>query len=91
MLTMADLDDAGVAYHEVDGLIDLVRLARGTQVACLLKEARPGVIKGSLRSRGLIDVSAIAGSFGGGGHHNASGFTSTDSPHDIVEQIVSQL
>ena len=91
MLTMADLDDAGVAYHEVDGLIDLVRMARGTQVACLLKESKPGVIKGSLRSRGLIDVSAIAGTFGGGGHHNASGFTSTDTPEDIVEQIVSQL
>jgi phosphoesterase RecJ-like protein len=60
-------------------------------VACLLKEAKPGVIKGSLRSRGLIDVSAIAGTFGGGGHHNASGFTSTDSPEDIVEQIVSHL
>jgi phosphoesterase RecJ-like protein len=91
MLTMSDLDDAGVAYHEVDGLIDLVRMARGTQVACLLKEAKPGVIKGSLRSRGLIDVSAIAGTLGGGGHHNASGFTSTDSPEDIVEQIVSHL
>jgi phosphoesterase RecJ-like protein len=91
MLTLADLEDAGVAYHEVDGLIDLVRMARGTEVACLLKEAKPGVIKGSLRSRGLIDVSAIAGTFGGGGHHNASGFTSTDSPEDIVEQIVSQL
>lgn len=91
MLTMGDLDDAGVAYHEVDGLIDLVRLARGTQVACLLKESKPGVIKGSLRSRGLIDVSAIAATFGGGGHHNASGFTSTDSPDDIIEQIVSHL
>jgi phosphoesterase RecJ-like protein len=91
MLTMDDLEDAGVAYHEVDGLIDLVRMARGTQVACLLKEAKPGVIKGSLRSRGIVDVSAIAGTFGGGGHHNASGFTSSDSPADIVEQIVSQL
>ena len=91
ILTMADLDEANVGYHEVDGLIDLVRLARGTQVACLLKESKPGVIKGSLRSRGLVDVSAIAGTFGGGGHHNASGFTSTDSPAEIVEQIVSQL
>jgi phosphoesterase RecJ-like protein len=91
MLTMSDLDDAGVAYHEVDGLIDLVRMARGTQVACLLREAKPGVIKGSLRSRGLIDVSAIAGTFGGGGHHNASGFTSTDSPEEVIGQIVSHL
>lgn len=91
MMTMADLQEAGLAYHEVDGLIDLVRMARGTQVACLLKESKPGVFKGSLRSRGIIDVSAISRSFGGGGHHNASGFTSTDSPAEIIEQIVSQL
>jgi phosphoesterase RecJ-like protein len=30
-------------------------------------------IKFSLRSWGEIDVRAIAASFGGGGHHNASG------------------
>lgn len=91
LMTMADLKAGGVKYYEVEGLIDLVRMARGTEVACLLKESKPGVYKGSLRSRGVIDVSAIAGSFGGGGHHNASGFTSTDDPETIMQQIASQL
>ncbi|MCZ7533380.1 MAG: bifunctional oligoribonuclease/PAP phosphatase NrnA [Acidimicrobiia bacterium] len=91
LMTMADLEAGGVQYHEVDGLIDLVRMARGTEVACLLKESKPGVYKGSLRSRGTVDVSAIARSFGGGGHHNASGFTSTSDPESIIHQIVAQL
>ena len=86
-----DLSAAGLEYHETDGLIDLVRMARGTEVACLLKEKETGVVKGSLRSRGLVDVAAIAGSFGGGGHHNAAGFTSTQGPAEIIEQIVAHL
>ena len=91
MVTPDDLEASGLAYHESDGLIDLVRLARGTEVACLLKVKDSGAVKGSLRSRGLIDVAAIAGSFGGGGHHNAAGFTAHDPVDVVVEHIVAQL
>jgi phosphoesterase RecJ-like protein len=87
----ADLESAGIESYETDGLIDLVRMARGTEVACLLKRKRTGVIKGSLRSRGNVDVAAIASSFDGGGHHNAAGFTSAKEPAAIIEQIVAHL
>jgi bifunctional oligoribonuclease and PAP phosphatase NrnA len=90
-MTMDDLAASGLEYHESDALIDLVRLARDAQVACLLKVRGPGVVKGSLRSRGAVDVAAVARTFGGGGHHNASGFTSHDSIESIVEQVVAQL
>jgi phosphoesterase RecJ-like protein len=91
VVTLDDLADGDVQRHEVDGLIDLVRLARGTQVALLLKESKPNLYKGSLRSRGAVDVAKIAGNFGGGGHHNASGFTASGSPEEIVAQIRSLL
>jgi len=91
VVTPEDLTASGLAYHESDGLIDLVRLARGTEVACLLKVKEAGVVKGSLRSRGTIDVAAIAGTFGGGGHHNAAGFTAHDPVDVVVEHIVAQL
>ncbi|MCL1595703.1 MAG: bifunctional oligoribonuclease/PAP phosphatase NrnA [Actinomycetia bacterium] len=91
MLTPDDLETAGVKSHETDGLIDLVRMARGSEVACLLKVKKQGVVKGSLRSRGQIDVAAIASSFSGGGHHNAAGFTSTDQPDDIIAAIIDLL
>ncbi len=90
-MTLEDLEATGLAYHEADGLIDLVRLARGTQVACLIKEAKPGVWKGSLRSRGKVDVAAIAALFNGGGHHNASGFTATEPPSVVIERILANL
>jgi len=86
-----DLKAADIGYHETEGLIDLVRMARGTEVACLLKRKKAGIIKGSLRSRGTVDVAAIARSFDGGGHHNAAGFTSSDDPSEIIEQIVAHL
>lgn len=91
ILLSEDLADAGVAYHEIEGLIDLVRMARGTEVACLLKQVESGVVRGSLRSRGSVDVAAIAASFGGGGHHNAAGFTSREGPAEVIEQIVAHL
>lgn len=91
MVTPEDLDESGLKYHEVDGLIDLVRLAKESDVACLLKIKEAGVVKGSLRSRGRVNVAAIAASFDGGGHHNAAGFTSTDPVDVVIEHVVAQL
>ena len=45
----------------------------------------------SLRSRGEVDVAAIADSFGGGGHHNAAGFTFIGGPEDVITRILEQL
>jgi len=85
-----DATDAGVSLEDTDGLIDLIRIAEEAGVACLLK-VHDGVTKGSLRSRGAIDVAAIAATFGGGGHHNASGFTFEGGPEAAIEMILGQL
>lgn len=90
-VTADDVDEAGLEFHDVDGLIDLVRLPRESQVACLLKVKHQGTVKGSLRSRGLVDVASIAGVFGGGGHHNAAGFTTSGSVDEVVEKLVAEL
>lgn len=86
-----DLVDAGIGYDDTDGLIDLLRLAAEAEVACLLKETEPGVLKGSLRSRGAVDVNAVAAAFGGGGHHNAAGFTSAAKAEEVVALIKAHL
>jgi phosphoesterase RecJ-like protein len=69
-----DGDLVGVAYGDLDRLIDDLRIAREAGVAALLKQTPRGW-KVSLRSRGAVDVGAIAEAHGGGGHHNAAGFT----------------
>jgi phosphoesterase RecJ-like protein len=74
-LRRADLAAAGVDPGEVDQLIDLVRLPAEADVAVLVKEVDDATVKVSMRSRGKVDVGSIAHRLGGGGHHNASGFT----------------
>jgi phosphoesterase RecJ-like protein len=91
ILFISDLASAHVGQSDVDPLIDLVRLARDADVAVLLKEQSDGDVKASLRSRGATDVGAIATELGGGGHHNASGFTLQASPEEAIEEIRKRL
>jgi bifunctional oligoribonuclease and PAP phosphatase NrnA len=85
-----DLAASGARYEDLDGLIDDIRIAREAGVAALLKEVDKGW-KVSMRSRGEVDVGSIAVAHGGGGHHNAAGFTATESLEEVVESIRAHL
>lgn len=91
VLHARDLEEAGVSWEAADPLIDLLRLPREAGVACLLKETQPGSLKGSLRSRGVVDVAEIAAVFGGGGHRNAAGFTTELAAAQVIERILGML
>ncbi len=91
VLYRADLAAEELRYEDADGLIDLIRIAEESDVACLLREIGDGKFKGSLRSRGRVDVSEIAGRFGGGGHRNAAGFTAEGSAESIIATIGADL
>jgi phosphoesterase RecJ-like protein len=82
-----DLRTAGIGPADLELLIDLVRLPREAEVAVLAKEHEDGTVKMSLRSRGGVDVGAIASALGGGGHHNASGFTWKGTTEDALGRI----
>lgn len=65
----------------------------GTDFGILLTEERKGVIKGSLRARRNVDVSKIAGLFGGGGHKGAAGFRVEvkKSFEETVQKILEKI
>ena len=44
-----------------------------------------------MRSKGNVDVSAIAQYFGGGGHVRAAGVTMKGSSHDVINNITGQI
>jgi bifunctional oligoribonuclease and PAP phosphatase NrnA len=90
-LTLADLAAAGLHPAETDDLIDLIRTDREADVAVLVKQQGDGRFKVSMRSRGAHDLSAIAASFGGGGHALAAGYTSAHGPADTIAELVSAL
>ncbi len=74
-VTQAALARAGLMLDDTEGFIEYPRSLRGVEVALAFKEAGPASTKVSLRSRGRVDVAALAARFGGGGHRNAAGCT----------------
>jgi phosphoesterase RecJ-like protein len=76
---------------DTDPLIDSIRIAREADVALLVKELDNSKVKGSLRSRGRVDVGAIASALGGGGHHNAAGFTFKGDSAGAVAAVKARL
>jgi phosphoesterase RecJ-like protein len=90
-VTQADLADAGVGPTETEDLIDMIRSARDVDVAAVLKQARDGRFKVSMRSRGAHDLAAVAATFGGGGHRLAAGYTSGHGPAATVAALVAAL
>ena len=70
----------GVSTEEIDGIVDIPRRIRGTEIAVALKEIN-GKIRVSIRSNGDADVSKVALKFDGGGHIKAAGCSIYD---DIV-------
>ena len=89
-VTHADLKSAAVTYEDLDGLIDDLRIAREAGTAALLKEVDGGW-RVSMRSRGTADVGAVAAAHGGGGHHNAAGFTAKGTVDEVIESIRAGL
>ena len=72
---------------DMDGMIDNMRTTAGALAAVYLYETPDGRVKASMRSNSdIIDVSAIAMLFGGGGHKRAAGcFMHKDFERDIEE------
>jgi phosphoesterase RecJ-like protein len=61
------------------------------EAAVFLCELPERYIRLSLRSKGLVDVAAIAERLGGGGHENASGCTLEGPLHRAQEEILGEL
>ena len=64
---------AGGTYEDTEGLINLPLTVKEIRASVFFKELSAGLYRVSLRSKGSIDVAAVARQFGGGGHKNAAG------------------
>jgi phosphoesterase RecJ-like protein len=68
---------AGGSYDDTDGIINFPLSVKNIQAVAFFKEVGPGDWRISLRSKGAVDVGAVARSYGGGGHLNAAGCSAT--------------
>jgi bifunctional oligoribonuclease and PAP phosphatase NrnA len=91
-LTREDFEAAGADEPYSEGIIDHLRAVDGAELVALVRElpeGAPARRKGSLRSHpNGVDVSAIARSFGGGGHRRAAGFSTDLAMDEITQRIV---
>jgi phosphoesterase RecJ-like protein len=71
----------------LDGFINFARGISGVEVAAQLREVGDDKFRVSLRSRGKVDVAALAGRFGGGGHHNAAGCGLDGQPREVIAEL----
>ena len=76
---------------DLEGIVSQLRQTKGVEVAMFLHETAPQQFKVSLRSKGKVDVSRIAGYFGGGGHVRAAGVTMKGSSYDVINNITGQI
>lgn len=63
------------SQDDLEGVVEQLRLTKGIEVAILISETAEGTCKFSFRSKRYVDVNAVAGIFGGGGHVRAAGCT----------------
>lgn len=85
----------GGTYEDTEGLINLPLTVKEIQAVVFFKEHGPDDWRVSMRSKGDIDINAVATAFGGGGHKNASGCSATGRLADLKkifrEKILQQI
>lgn len=85
----------GTGPEDTEGLVNRVLYLRGVQAAIATREEDNGSIKFSLRSKGDVNVQAVAARFGGGGHRNAAGGTLNMSVDEagrtLVDAVAAEL
>lgn len=92
---------SGMRPEELDSVIDILRTATEAQVAAVLKQTGADHWQVSLRSRAGgqaggravsgVDVAAVAGELGGGGHVRAAGFGFTGTSAGAIEALTESL
>ncbi|MCA1828187.1 MAG: bifunctional oligoribonuclease/PAP phosphatase NrnA [Myxococcales bacterium] len=75
-----------------DGFINYARSVDGVEVAASFREpSNGGPWRVSFRSRGRVNVAAIAQKFGGGGHHNAAGCSIAGDEAAVRARIADEI
>ena len=83
--------ECGGTYEDTEGLVNLPLTVKDIMAVAFFKENGPGDWRVSMRSKGAINVNAIAREFGGGGHTNASGCSARGDFADLKTLFEGKL
>jgi phosphoesterase RecJ-like protein len=82
---------AGGTYEDTEGLINLPLTVKEIQAVVFFKQEEGDAYRVSMRSKGPIDIGAVAKEFGGGGHKNAAGCTVSGAIDALQKTFVEKL
>jgi phosphoesterase RecJ-like protein len=90
-LTPETYERTGAIPDETEGLIEHLQAVKTVEVAFLLESMPDGMTRGSLRSRGKVDVQRICSEFGGGGHRLAAGLRTRLEPSALEKKLLELI
>lgn len=90
-VTQQMLDQVGVGAEYSDSFVNYPRSIHGVEVALFFREITATSFKLGMRSKGTIDVGALARELGGGGHHNAAGAELTGCLDDVLQDTFKRI
>ncbi|MET0899322.1 MAG: bifunctional oligoribonuclease/PAP phosphatase NrnA [Mycobacterium sp.] len=76
--------------EEVESIVDIVRTTQQAEVAAVFKEIEPQQWSVSMRAKSF-DLTPVATAFGGGGHRQAAGYSTTGATGDVVAELRTAL
>jgi phosphoesterase RecJ-like protein len=82
---------AGGTYEDTEGLINLPLTVKEIQSVVFFKQTEGDEYRVSMRSKGDVDIGAIAKEFGGGGHKNAAGCTVTGGIDALQKMFIDKI
>jgi phosphoesterase RecJ-like protein len=90
-VTLVDYRETGAEPPDTEDLVNECMTVENVEAAFILIEQTNGNVKASIRSRSHLDVSQIAGSFGGGGHKQAAGAILPGPLADVQQKILTAM
>jgi len=90
-ITHEDMMRSCATEEDCEGIVNYALSIAEVEAACFLRELEEPRVRVSLRSKGSVNVAAIAKRLGGGGHENAAGCTVDGPLARAKEQIVAEL
>ncbi len=87
LITLDELARFRQKSDATEGIVDFALTIDCVEVSVSLLEVKKGQFKASFRSKGKVDVNAVARTFGGGGHVLASGCMFFGEVEEIYDKI----
>ncbi len=87
-ISLSDIKECGAKSEDTEGLIDYASSVAGVLISMAMCEQEGGLYRVSLRSVSA-DVSAVASTFGGGGHKLAAGCILSGTGDEVAKKLVA--